>query len=226
MRVLAVVALAVSVGCSPSLNSPSAAGSSLTVVTFRQIEPGQLIAHVARDGTGVPDQAVLFIAATHVRIPTSVVTNGHGDAAVSYQSAVRARVTALVDSVSVSILAEATPIIELPPPEAPEPAPPLPPPTPTPVPFYVVVSCVPAPAGSATPCNVTAFLAQMPLPSAMITSVVWDCGDGVTVSVANSPLVSHVYAQSGSFVGAATVTAMTADGVRTATTFYSVTIPS
>ena len=92
------------------------------------------------------------------------------------------------------------------------------PPAPTPPAAVLTVSiaCTPQTPPAATPCNVTASYAGAVLPSASITNVNWDFGDGTPV--AHGVAVSHAYAQVGTYPVFATVTATTAAGSLMATT--------
>ena len=81
------------------------------------------------------------------------------------------------------------------------------------------LTCVPSPHGTPTSCNVTASLGAV-LPSAAITRVAWDWGDGTTQAIA-SPLGSHAYVQAGKY----TVFATVAVGSQVATTSTQVVTP-
>jgi hypothetical protein len=94
------------------------------------------------------------------------------------------------------------------------PPPPPPPPPPTPAGLVVTLTCVPAAHGSPTACNVAVSYNSVALPATAITSVAWEWGDGQTSATA--PLGQNTYAQAGTYLVVATVTATTVDGPKTA----------
>ena len=89
--------------------------------------------------------------------------------------------------------------------------PPAPAPTPGPPPpntsgFGTSIACAAKPTGSATPCQAAVTYNGKPQPSASITQVQWDFGDGETATIAG-PVTSHTYWGAGSYTVFATVTA-------------------
>ncbi len=105
---------------------------------------------------------------------------------------------------------------------SPLPPPPEPPPAPAAT-LAVTVTCTPAAHGNATPCNVNASYGGTQLAATAITRVDWDWGDGATTP--NGGVVStHPYANAGSYLVFATVTATTMDGSKTATGSKAITV--
>lgn len=91
-------------------------------------------------------------------------------------------------------------------PPAPPPDPPAPAPTPAPS-LIVTLTCSPVPHGGVppTPCNVTATFGPTPIPSASVTNVDWDWGDGGT-SPNGGVAAFHPYFYQGTYTVIATVT--------------------
>lgn len=89
----------------------------------------------------------------------------------------------------------------------------------------VALTCAPAAHGTSTPCNLTASYGSSALPSASIVLAAWDYGDGETEAFRTSPLASHVYRQTGTYVVVVVVTALTGDGLKTTTALRSNLIP-
>jgi PKD repeat protein len=103
------------------------------------------------------------------------------------------------------------------------PSPPAPPP-PTPLPSLSAdLTCTALAHGSPSPCNVNASYGGVLLPSAAISNVSFDWGDGLTSS--NGVVSTHTYANAGSYHVFATVTATTVDGSKTVTTSTAIDIP-
>lgn len=100
---------------------------------------------------------------------------------------------------------------------------PTPAPTPTNV-YTATIGCTPATHGTATSCNVSATYNGVTIPSAAITTVAWDYGDGQTQVLA-TPTTLHTYAVAGSYTVYANVTAGTFDGLRAITVAKVVVIP-
>lgn len=73
-------------------------------------------------------------------------------------------------------------------------------------------------------CNVTGTYNGATVPSASVTRVDWDWGDGST-SISTSPAQTKTYAQPGTYTVIGVMTADTADGQKTATASKSVTVP-
>ena len=96
-----------------------------------------------------------------------------------------------------------------------ESTPPAPGPTP-PAGYVVSLACAPKPAGTDTPCNVTVSYNGVRLPSADVTNVDWDWGDGEETST-TKPVDAHTYMGAGPYTVFATVTATTKAGPKTAT---------
>lgn len=114
-----------------------------------------------------------------------------------------------------------TPSRSVPPPP---PAPPAPPPPPPPAPsLSATLTCTALAHGSPSPCNVNATYGGVLLPSAAVTNVAYDWGDGLTS--ANGVVSTHTYANAGSYNVFATVTATTVDGPKTATTTAALIVP-
>jgi hypothetical protein len=86
------------------------------------------------------------------------------------------------------------------------------------------MTCTPATHGTPTPCNVSVTYGGTNLPSANITGVHWDWGDGLP-DLTTTPVNTHTYANAGTYVVFASVNAQTANGGQTATTTKSVVIP-
>lgn len=83
------------------------------------------------------------------------------------------------------------------------------------------VNCTANTHGTVSPCNVSASYTNasnvtVNIASQSITNVAWDWGDGTALQNVASPLANHTYAQAGSYIITATVTATTADGSKTA----------
>lgn len=74
--------------------------------------------------------------------------------------------------------------------------------------------------GNATVCNVSATYGGAVVPSASITSVSWDWGDGTAIGTGVSS--SRLYTQAGTYTIFVTVTATTTDGSKQTTTSKSV----
>lgn len=89
---------------------------------------------------------------------------------------------------------------------------PTPTPTPAPGPAALAASMTCSVAAHVVSCNVAAAYGGTPLPSSAITRVDWDLGDG-QVPATTVPVVSHTYAQPGTYRVVATVHAnATIDG--------------
>ena len=88
----------------------------------------------------------------------------------------------------------------------------------------VTLTCTPATHGTPTPCNVSATYAGSGVPSANITGVQWDWGDGVS-ELTTKPVNTHAYVSQGTYRVFASVNAQTVNGVQGATTSTSVVIP-
>lgn len=100
-----------------------------------------------------------------------------------------------------------------------------PPPPPEPASLSVKLTCTPKPAGTTpTPCNVTASYDGSTVPSANVTGVDWDWGDGFTDSTAG-PTNSRTYPLAGTYTVYATVTATTSGGSKTATKSTTIVVP-
>lgn len=106
------------------------------------------------------------------------------------------------------------------------PAPVEPPPTPTPPPsLSIVIACTRGDhAAVLTACNVAATYGGAALLGTAVSAVSWDWSDGSN-STSTMPVGSHQYALPGMFLVTADVTAMTADGPKTAKAVSTVTIP-
>lgn len=113
------------------------------------------------------------------------------------------------------------PPIFVPPPPTPPPSPPSSPSSPT---LSATMSCTPATHGSQTPCNVSVTYGGQPLPSADVTRVDWDWGDGENTAHAGV-VASHPYAIAGSYTVVAEITADTADGSKRTTTSRQIVVP-
>jgi len=152
------------------------------------------------------------------RFQFSDVPIGPFNLIVSAESYIRQNVNAnVVGETTVDVILQRVPASPPPPPPTPRPIPtPIPTPTPTPVPpaFVVSISCAPGAHGSATGCNVIVNYSGALVPSAQITSVIWDLGAGFTTTTVqpSAPIVSHVYVGGGMYPVFATVTA-TINGV-------------
>jgi hypothetical protein len=98
----------------------------------------------------------------------------------------------------------------------------VPPPT-----LAATVGCRPGTTSTKTFCNVAITYGGVPLDSAGTTGVVWDWGDGSNDPAVNSPLGSHQYAQSGTYLVAvlAKATPNATAGLLTATASTSVIVP-
>lgn len=101
---------------------------------------------------------------------------------------------------------------------------PVPPPPPGPAAFAASVNCPKPASGLTVACNVSAFVNGALLPSASVTNVAWDFGDGFIQTTA-LPVNTRTYASSGTYTVFATVTAATASGSQMATASTSVTTP-
>lgn len=115
----------------------------------------------------------------------------------------------------VSVSVDRAPVVPVPPP-----------PPPVPVPGFVPsLTCTAGAAGASTSCNVTVSYKGNVLPSASVTSVDWDYGDGSigTTLPPNAPKTTHTY-PAGSFTVFATVTSTTVDGPKSATVQQSLAI--
>ncbi len=95
--------------------------------------------------------------------------------------------------------------------------------TPTPTPgssdssgLVATLTCTGNAHGTASPCNVSAAYNGKNIASGSITAIAWDWGDGGNVAGAAVPLGSHNYAQAGTYIVTATVTATTSDGSKVA----------
>jgi hypothetical protein len=101
----------------------------------------------------------------------------------------------------------------------------VPPPTPPTPPdaLAVTMGCTPGTVVIQTVCNLSATYGGAAIASTAMTSAAWEWGDGgVSATV---PLGQHPYAQAGTYLIVATVTATTSAGVKTATASKSVVIP-
>jgi hypothetical protein len=88
----------------------------------------------------------------------------------------------------------------------------------------VSLTCTPKPAGTAdTPCNVTVSYNGATLPSAAVTRVDWDWGDGNEDSTPH-PSNSHDYEVAGTYTVFAIVTATTKAGPKTTTVSKSIAV--
>ena len=106
-------------------------------------------------------------------------------------------------------------------PATPTPAPPAGPPE-----LTVSLTCTAKAALTPTPCNVTARFDGATLPSAKVTNVDWDWGDGVPVPPQTTvPATTHTYSVAGSYTIFATVTATTPKGVKTVRTSTTIIVP-
>lgn len=108
----------------------------------------------------------------------------------------------------------------VPPPSPAPPPPPQPPPAPT---LSATLTCTAVAHLSPSPCNVNASYGGVLLPSAAISSVAYDWGDGVTTS--NGVVSTHSYVNAGSYHVFATVTANTVDGPKSVTTSTAIDVP-
>lgn len=106
----------------------------------------------------------------------------------------------------------------------PDPEPPAPTPPPAGPSLSIVLTCTPVAHGNPTPCNVTASYGGSALPSAAVTNVDWDWGDGFTNSTA-TPVSARSYVNAGSYTVFAKVTATTVDGSKQATASKALVIP-
>jgi hypothetical protein len=89
------------------------------------------------------------------------------------------------------------------------------------------LTCVPSAHGTPTPCNLAATWGGAPVDSSAITHVVWDFGDGQdqTIDGAGAALASHVFAQAGTYLIVANVSATAGGGTPATTTSKLVIIP-
>jgi PKD repeat protein len=103
------------------------------------------------------------------------------------------------------------------------PAPPAPTPTPGASSLTLTLSCNPATHGLPTPCNVNATDSNGVVITSQITRVFWEFGDGTFLELTgpSAATTSHTYAQAGTYLVGATVTAKGA----TSSTSKSFTIP-
>jgi hypothetical protein len=101
-----------------------------------------------------------------------------------------------------------------------------PPSVPTPPAFAVSMGCTGSTTSLAVACNVAATTNGAPLPSASITNVTWDWGDGKTDVNQTTPVKTHSYASAGTYTVFATVTgALPLSAPQTATVSLTVTVP-
>jgi PKD repeat protein len=85
------------------------------------------------------------------------------------------------------------------------------------------VACTPAAHGTATPCNIASVnYGSTTIPSASVTAVSWDWGDGSAVT--NGITSSRTYVAAGTYNIVTTVTANTVDGSKSVTVVKSITI--
>lgn len=75
--------------------------------------------------------------------------------------------------------------------------------------------CTAGSTGTVTSCNASTNYGGTPLPSAKVSSVIWDWSDGSPSDSTSVPVRAHVYLNPGSFSVFAVVTAATADGQKT-----------
>lgn len=145
------------------------------------------------------------------------VTTTTGSTSHVYTVAAEYRATLMVTDTSGRTASTQTLVSIANPPPAPQP------PTPAPPTLSASLTC-PTPSTLTAGCNVTAAYGGATVPSAAITRVDWDWGDGAA-TVTLVPESTHLYPQAGTYVVFATVTA-TADGAsKTAVTSKSVTVP-
>jgi PKD domain-containing protein len=97
--------------------------------------------------------------------------------------------------------------------------------TPAPAGFVASMTC-PTSTTLTQACNVAATVDGAPLPSASITNVTWDWGDGKTDANLTTPVMTHIYANAGTYTVFASVTGAPPLGnPKTVTTSQSVTVP-
>ena len=130
--------------------------------------------------------------------------------------------TASVSSSATSAATARITVVDPTPPTPPTPPPPTPAPT-----LAASMTCSPVPHPGFTSCNVSATFGGSPIPSASITRVDWDWGDGSTNTTVppTAPVSSRSYVSAGTYQVFATVTAATTDGPKTTTTSKSVIVP-
>lgn len=182
-------------------------------------------------GKGVPGETIFVATTAGTLASPSVVTGPQGTAQLMLKTTRDATVTAQVRSFSASIEAPAyhapAPPVFPDPPPPPPPAPPVvtpPPPVPVPAGLVVTLNCTPVNHPGPSPCNVNVSYNGTPLPATAISNVGWNWGDGLTDTTA-LPVMTHAYANAGSYTVFVTVTATTVDGVKTATTSKALVIP-
>lgn len=91
--------------------------------------------------------------------------------------------------------------------------------------FVASMGC-PASATLVQACNIAVTANGVPLPSASITNVTWDWGDGKTDVNQTTPVKTHPYASAGTYTVIATVTGAPPLGSpQTATTSQTITVP-
>jgi hypothetical protein len=182
-------------------------------VSFGMSESGGAVTSVWSFGDGASATTAPGVPGT-----SHVYTPGVWLASVTITDAFNRTVTS--DPVSINVAAPPVPT----PTPTPGPTPtPSPTPTPIPVPMLLVTLGCPVTTTLMQACNVSATYGGLNLLSTAITGVAWDWGDGTTS--ATFPLGSRGYAQAGTYLVTATVTASTVDGPKTASASKSVVIP-
>lgn len=200
------------------------------------------IVGVVRDSTGrgVGNVSVHYSTTVGAFVQDTVVADPGGTSQAVVVANAAATVTASVAGATASIaispviIPPDVPFVPPPPyvpPAPPTPTPgPTPVPTPTPTPYPVpglvpTVTCTIAAHGASTSCIVSATYGYDQLGSSAITSITWEWADGVKDTVGGSPINTHTYTYAGTYQIVLSVTAVTKDGLKTASAYRTLIVP-